>query len=320
MVNASKRSRPILAVNVLLALVSGLLLVQLGYELAFEGEPTAQPDARIHVAEPQSAAPWTRGATAIRGALAILGGSQEIGSARPGLAADSVRAADQRVGVMLAPGRNVAPRTLGEAAPAGESGARAPATRAPGVGGSLAPTREPSTSYDSIAARSVFSPTRTERSAVSAPLAVGPKPLLHGVVLRDDAAAIAFLEDPATKRVFAYRVGDAVARGTLESISTDHVVLRRGDGLIDVRLRDPSKPRAPVAAPEGAAGPAMSVGEAGSSPTGPPPTVTVQPLQPSSEIATSPAVPRPEMPGGVPPRPSPPRPPMRPHVHAPRVH
>jgi hypothetical protein len=108
--------------------------------------------------------------------------------------------------------------------------------------------------YASVAARNLFSPTRTETPpapTVAASAAI--KPNLFGVVLRE-GAPIAYLEDPSTKRVAGYRVGDAVAGGTVQAINSEGVVINRPDGNIDVRLRDPSKPRPmPVALPPGAA-------------------------------------------------------------------
>ena len=98
--------------------------------------------------------------------------------------------------------------------------------------------------YASVAARNVFSPTRSETppTATSAPTAPLVKPNLFGIVLRD-GAPIAYLEDPTTKRVAGYRVGDAMAGGTVQTISADSVVIARPDGNLDVRLRDPGKPR-----------------------------------------------------------------------------
>jgi hypothetical protein len=98
--------------------------------------------------------------------------------------------------------------------------------------------------YASVAARNVFSPTRSETppTATSATAAPVVKPNLFGIVLRD-GAPIAYLEDPTTKRVAGYRVGDAMAGGTVQTISADSVVIARPDGNLDVRLRDPSKPR-----------------------------------------------------------------------------
>jgi hypothetical protein len=108
--------------------------------------------------------------------------------------------------------------------------------------------------YASVAARNLFSPTRTETPptpTVAASPAV--KPSLYGIVLRE-GAPIAYLEDPNTKRVAGYRVGDAVAGGTVQTISADGVVINRSDGSMDVRLHDPAKPRpTPVALPPGAA-------------------------------------------------------------------
>ena len=117
--------------------------------------------------------------------------------------------------------------------------------------GAPEPPRLPSSAYNVIAGRSVFSPTRSEAPAAGAsgaPL-VGSKPNLQGVVLRD-TNPIAYLEDPLTKRVSGYRIGDTIAGGKLEQITADHVVISRPDGNLDVRLRDPSKPRpAPPAQP-----------------------------------------------------------------------
>jgi hypothetical protein len=99
--------------------------------------------------------------------------------------------------------------------------------------------------YVSVAARNLFSPTRTE-SPPTPTIAASPavKPNLYGVVLRD-GAPMAYLEDPATKRVAGYRIGDAVGGGTVQTISADSVVITRPDGNMDVRLRDPGKPRPP---------------------------------------------------------------------------
>src|SRR5882672_1981307 len=108
--------------------------------------------------------------------------------------------------------------------------------------------RLPAQAYSVIATRNLFSPTRTEMPGAG--LAGGPpinivKPSLHGVVLRD-GAPIAYLEDPLTKRIAGYRIGDPIAGGTVQTISADAVVIARPDGVVDVRLRDPSKPRPPA--------------------------------------------------------------------------
>src|SRR3989475_11843541 len=104
--------------------------------------------------------------------------------------------------------------------------------------------------YGVHATRSVLSPPRSEWPGAG--MAGGPavnivKPSLHGVVLRD-GAPIAYLEDPLTKRIAGYRIGDPIAGGTVKTISADAVVIARPDGVVDVRLRDPSKPRPPAPA------------------------------------------------------------------------
>jgi hypothetical protein len=96
-----------------------------------------------------------------------------------------------------------------------------------------------------IATRNLFSPTRSETPGPGIPgVAQGPvvKPNLHGVVLRE-GSPIAYMEDPLTKRIAGYRIGDPIAGGTVQTISADAVVISRPDGMVDVRLRDPSKPR-----------------------------------------------------------------------------
>ena len=107
----------------------------------------------------------------------------------------------------------------------------------------------PTGGYTVVASRNLFSPTRTEapvtQTAAGPPV---PKPNLYGIILRD-GAPVAYLEDPTTKRVAGYRLGDAVAGGTVKLIGTDHVVLNRPEGDVNVRLRDPAKPR-PVAPPQ----------------------------------------------------------------------
>lgn len=120
-----------------------------------------------------------------------------------------------------------------------------------------------------VVARNLFSPTRSDGPAT--PVAASPaaaRPYLYGVVLRE-GGTVAYLEDPATKRVAGYRVGDAIGGGTLRTIAADHVVIARADGELAVRLRDPSKPR-PAAAPPATA-PAGVPRPPGAPPTAPPP-------------------------------------------------
>jgi hypothetical protein len=99
-------------------------------------------------------------------------------------------------------------------------------------------------SYAVIASRNLFNPARSETLATAA----GPvsKPILHGVVL-DGAKSRAFLEDPAVKRVAGYSVGDTIGGGQIQRITDDRVVIARPEGLLEVLLQDPSKPRpAPI--------------------------------------------------------------------------
>jgi hypothetical protein len=157
--------------------------------------------------------------------------------------------------------------------------------------------------YASVAARNLFSPTRTE-SPPTPTLAASPavKPNLFGVVLRE-GAPIAYLEDPTTKRVAGYRVGDAVAGGTVQTISADSVVINRADGNLDVRLRDPGKPRpAPATAGVPGAQPVVSgpsflpgvIPPAGGAP--------VAPVAPAPAVAPAPGQVQPGAPLVIPPR------------------
>jgi hypothetical protein len=111
-----------------------------------------------------------------------------------------------------------------------------------------APAAPAPAAYGVIAGRNLFSPSRSETP--SAPVvATGPKPVLHGVVM-DGPKSRAYLEDPAIKRTFGYLVGDTIGGGRVESIGADRVVIARSDGLVEVLLQDPSKPKpAPTAAP-----------------------------------------------------------------------
>lgn len=114
----------------------------------------------------------------------------------------------------------------------------------------------PPQAYNVIASRNLFSPTRSETAGPGSVggIAQAPivKPNLHGVVLRE-GSPIAYMEDPLTKRIAGYRIGDPIAGGTVQTISADAVVISRPDGMVDVRLRDPSKPR-PAGPPQAAPG------------------------------------------------------------------
>lgn len=110
--------------------------------------------------------------------------------------------------------------------------------------------------YAVIAAQNLFSPGRSETAGAAAAVPV-VKPILHGVVI-DGARSRAFLEDPVVKRVSGYSVGDPVSGGRLQTIADDRVVIARPEGMVEVLLQDPSKPRP---APTTAGGPAVTAGQ-----------------------------------------------------------
>ena len=142
--------------------------------------------------------------------------------------------------------RAPAPRPQPAASVAAPTPAAAPAAPAPAV------------SYAVVASRNLFSPTRTEAPPAPPPTAappvvpVLPKPNLFGVVLIE-GTPVAYLEDPVSKRVARYRVGDSVAGGTVKAIESDTVMLLRPEGQVTVRLHDPTRPRAAAPATVGPA-------------------------------------------------------------------
>ncbi len=109
------------------------------------------------------------------------------------------------------------------------------------------PRARASGGYDAIATRNLFDPSRTEptrstRAAQDA--APQAKPLLYGVVLSDDPGlGLAYLEDPGTRRITGYRVGDDLAGGRVERIEKDRVLIRRSDELLEVLLSGTKPPR-----------------------------------------------------------------------------
>jgi hypothetical protein len=100
----------------------------------------------------------------------------------------------------------------------------------------------PLAALEPVAARNLFSAARSETMPVTATLAPRAKPILHGVVVFGDQSR-AYLEDPALKRVYGYAVGDTLAGGRLELIADDRAVIRMPEGVIEVLLKDPAKPR-----------------------------------------------------------------------------
>jgi hypothetical protein len=102
--------------------------------------------------------------------------------------------------------------------------------------------------YAMIATQNLFNPARSETATAAAGVAV-VKPILHGVVIQAGTSR-AFLEDPSAKRVGGYSVGDTIGGGKIQKIADDRVVIARPEGMVEVLLQDPSKPRpAPTAAP-----------------------------------------------------------------------
>jgi|GEM_PF-1326963 len=188
-------------------------------------------------------------------------------------------------------------------APAPTPARQAPASpAAPEVAASAQEVPATPGAYGIIASRNLFSPTRSDAPASAstgggAAVAQVPRPNLYGVVLRD-GAPIAYLEDPVTKRVAGYRIGDAVAGGTLKSIDADRVVLARPEGNVDVRLHDPTRPRpaVPQAQPQPAAGAAQP--QAPQVPGLIPPVSPPQPagpMPPQAQVPTAPGVPAPQV-------------------------
>ena len=141
--------------------------------------------------------------------------------------------------------------------PVGQTAARARPSAASGAAPApvTPPPSSPAATYTLVANRNLFSPTRSEAPpatpAASVPAPAGPvasRPQLHGVVLLGNVP-IAYMEDPATKRVAGYRLGDFIAGGTVHAINVDHVVVARPEGQINIKLRDASRPRPPAPAP-----------------------------------------------------------------------
>lgn len=133
--------------------------------------------------------------------------------------------------------------TVPGSAPAPEPAVAARNTPTPPAASRRAPA--PRGAYGVIASRNLFHPSRSEVAGAPAggsSMAGLPRPYLYGVVLRE-GASIAYLEDPVTKRVAGYRIGDTIAGGTVQRIAADRVVLHGPEGPMDVRLHDPTKPR-----------------------------------------------------------------------------
>jgi hypothetical protein len=166
--------------------------------------------------------------------------------------------------------------------------------------------RAPAGAYSVVASRNLFNPSRTDSGTGASTVAAVPlvRPNLFGIVVRD-GGSIAYLEDPVTKRVVGYRVGDKVVGGTVQTIKGDSVVIERPEGPVDVRLRDPGRPRtAATPGPVGGIPPAafqpVQPGQSGqAAPVLPgviPPSAAPQPLPPQT---AQPQLPQPGQQPGV---------------------
>jgi type II secretory pathway component PulC len=99
--------------------------------------------------------------------------------------------------------------------------------------------------YDVIASRNLFDPNRSDAKNLAAIVETLPPAstlLLHGVVIGEDTRH-AYLEDPATKRIVDYKIGDNLAGGQVQQIEPDRVVIMRAGGPIEVRLHDANRSR-----------------------------------------------------------------------------
>lgn len=125
--------------------------------------------------------------------------------------------------------------------------------------------------YAVIAAQNLFNPGRSETATAAVAVV---KPILHGVVIQGTTSR-AFLEDPTVKRVGGYSVGDTIGGGKIQTIADDRVVISRPEGMVEVLLQDPSKPRP---APS-VTGPAVTAGQGQPAPGQPPAAGQIVPGQ-----------------------------------------
>jgi hypothetical protein len=128
---------------------------------------------------------------------------------------------------------------------------------ASGPPGASTPSKVDPATYASITTQNLFNPGRSETVTAAA---AAVKPILHGIVI-ESSKSRAFLEDPSVKGVAGYAVGDPIAGGTLRKITDDRVVIARPEGLVEVLLQDPAKPRPAPAAPSIAPVPAGASGQ-----------------------------------------------------------
>jgi hypothetical protein len=158
----------------------------------------------------------------------------------------------------------------------------------------VAARRDERALYTAIAEKNLFSPSRSNTPAIAD--GPGGRPLLHGVVVNDRKSR-AYLEDPASKKIFGYALGDSVGGGRLDAIKADRVVILRSQGPMEVLLRDPSKPRPTATVTASATGAAIPISLPAIQPipsAEPPPGSLQSPLPVQvAGAAGSPAPPRP---------------------------
>jgi hypothetical protein len=195
-------------------------------------------------------------------------------------------------------------RELTSAPPPGPASRPQPAASVAAATPAATPAAAPGSSaaqnYSAVTSRNLFSPTRSDAPPApvtppTPPAPVLPKPNLFGVILVE-GTPVAYLEDPVSKRVARYRVGDSVAGGTVKSIESDTVMLMRPEGQVTVRLHDPTRPKAPLPPTHGVPGMPGTPGAPGM-PTGQPPAGAVpqQGVMPEGR----PTITQPRRPGAV---------------------
>jgi hypothetical protein len=106
--------------------------------------------------------------------------------------------------------------------------------------------------------------------------AQAPQLRLYGVVLGADGGGVAYMADPQTGRVRAFRVGDAVGDRRLVRIEADRVVVEDGGDRAEVRLA--GGPPAGPATGQGTGPPGRPAGGAVGEET--PPPAAASPLCP----------------------------------------
>src|SRR5260370_15105312 len=99
---------------------------------------------------------------------------------------------------------------------------------------------EAAAAYGAIAAKNLFSPSRSEMIAHA--VVAGPTPRLHGVGMNGQKTR-AYLEDPVTKRIMGYAVGDSIGGGRLQAIRADRRFVGRPHGPVEGVALDRLKPK-----------------------------------------------------------------------------